>query len=486
MKMQKIMNGLAVLLIMLTACTEEIFVDVPTAENKGITISFTTGGVETKAINNEAYIYATSDELMVNNCYIGVFDGTTKIVARHLNTGDFTKTEDGHFSVNDFQLPIEKNLTIIVIANPLADYSKNSYSEIIALSHTYQNAELNQGTNLTFNPASLIKFGIKENVQLAASTTNITVELKQLAAKVRLNLDIELPESSLPEVEEKIKELSFGKYSTKKVIGMFTKENMNKANDPDNPIVVKESQGELVALPRNAWHADSGPEIAWAYNASTSDGKRIKIGGAMYIIKEKKPSCLFKVTQYEIENVEKSSDLLSPVGSVSSSTLYSLNKSYLADVEKKIDISFYTYEKPKYTGDELSEALMVNVYGQIVDGYVVESKIYEITEAYVWWLTDSGWGDGSSAFETAVQYNEGSMKPLEPSYETEQQTASTYKYPIVINPSYIMNECTDGLVHGNYYEVSGTLKQNNWQLTVNMAPWTLCGVNVGFDSSKYK
>ena len=64
-------------LLAFTACTEEKLIDERPMETGTVSISFSTEGVETKAINaGGTYQYATADELNINNIFVSIFIGT--------------------------------------------------------------------------------------------------------------------------------------------------------------------------------------------------------------------------------------------------------------------------------------------------------------------------------------------------------------------------------------------------------------------------
>lgn len=56
-----------------------------------------------------------------------------------------------------------------------------------------------------------------------------------------------------------------------------------------------------------------------------------------------------------------------------------------------------------------------------------------------------------------------------------------YKYSIPINPEYKADECTDGLIHGNYYHVTGMLKQSTGKFKIWVAPWVGKDVSANFN-----
>lgn len=344
-------------LLAFTACTEEKLIDERPMETGTVSISFSTEGVETKAINaGGTYRYATADELNINNIFVSIFkkvDNEWKYLISKTGTlgdGSFVGTQSsGSFKLTGLTLPLNTELKVVAIANPLADkvasYAKMDYATLCKESVSYP-SDLGGNGFYTFNPKTLIKVG-EENMIFTLTKGLVsggeTVSLKQLAAKVELDLKVDLPNTEAPV-----------------------------------------TTGE------------------WAFNW----------------------------VSFKIVNVNTASKLVIPVNPLNdqlrllSSDEVSINQSVT-----EVKIPFYTYERTKVTETDLNKALSVEISGTF----------------------------------------------------TALKESIDYKYSIPINPEYKEGESTDGLIHGNYYRVTGTLKRSTGEFKIWVAPWASKRVEANFN-----
>lgn len=489
-------------LLAFTACTEEKLIDERPMETGTVSISFSTEGVETKAINADGtYQYATADELNINNVFVSIFkkvDNEWKYLISKTGTlgdGSFVGTQSsGSFKLTGLTLPLNTELKVVAIVNPLEDkvasYAEMDYATLCEESVSYTSLE---GTDYyTFDPKTLIKVGEQE-MKFTASNGVVSggqdVTLRQLAAKVQLNLVVDVPSSTLPPKPDE-EDLVFGDYDTNLIVALFCKDNMQSTNDSSDPMVVKNIEGSFEIKLKSKWDSDTNPVIATAYNASGdtdpiipkefqgSNVKKAKVTGTKYKKTSYTPTSYFELMGIEIKNVEISSTLLIPSGRLSSSTLDGINKSITEGV-KNVNITFYTYEKPVYTSST-SEALTVNITGRLAEGYAKTISIYEVDKLYLYWGNGSGWASGNSSFNIIKQtVGEGEM--IKQDYEFSSAISSTYLYPIIINPKYEEGKSTDGLIHGNYYHVTGMLKQSTGEFKIWVAPWVGKDVSANFN-----
>lgn len=343
-------------LLAFTACTEEKLIDERPMETGTVSISFSTEGVETKAINaGGTYRYATADELNINNIFVSIFkkvDNEWKYLISKTGTlgdGSFVGTQSsGSFKLTGLTLPLNTELKVVAIANPLADkvasYAKMDYATLCKESVSY--TSLGGTDYYTFDPKTLIKVG-EENMTFTLTKGLVsggeTVSLKQLAAKVELDLKVDLPNTEAPV-----------------------------------------TTGE------------------WAFNW----------------------------VSFKIVNVNTASKLIIPVNPLNdqlrllSSDEVSINQSVT-----EVKIPFYTYERTKVTETDLNKALSVEISGTF----------------------------------------------------TALKESIDYKYSIPINPEYKEGESTDGLIHGNYYRVTGTLKRSTGEFKIWVAPWASKRVEANFN-----
>ena len=490
-------------LLAFAACTEDKLIDEQPMETGTVSISFSTEGVETKAIDAGGnYEYATAEELNINEIFVSIFkkEGnewkylTSK--SGTLGDGSFVGEQSpGSFKLTGLTLPLNTDLKVVAIANPLAgkaaSYAEMDYNTLSAEKVAYS-ATLGGEGYYTFDPKTLIKVG-EQDMRFTANNGAISggedVHLKQLATKVQLSLAVEVPSSKLPPKPDE-EGLVFGDYDAGEIVPLFNKNNMQSANDLNDPMIVKNIKGSFVIKRKSEWGDDTNPVIATAYNASGdtdpiipkeyqgSNIKKAKITGAKYKNTSYTPTSYFELKGVEIKNIEKSSTLLIPRGQLPSSTLDNITKSITEGVEN-VDITFYTYEKPVYVSDT-SEALTVNITGRLAEGYAKTISIYELNKLYLHWQNSSGWAEGSSSF-SIIKETTGEGEMIGQGYEFNSAISSAYLYPIIINPKYVEGKCTDGLIHGNYYKVTGTLKRSTGEFKLWVTPWIGKDVSANFN-----
>lgn len=161
MKMEKILTGFVVALMMLTACSDEEAISVPTGP---ASLSFSLSMGETKS-DDQQTVGATEDELYVSRFYVGIYDGDTRVdeftckdattnggegwtVANRTNNQNL-------YTISNLVVPVNKDLNILVIAN---------YPDDIDLSAGYSTLKADVTTNAnlattTFDAETLIKVG---------------------------------------------------------------------------------------------------------------------------------------------------------------------------------------------------------------------------------------------------------------------------------------------------------------------------------------
>lgn len=97
------------------------------------------------------------------------------------------------------------------------------------------------------------------------------------------------------------------------------------------------------------------------------------------------------------------------------------------------------------------------------------------------WDEDGGWGEGSNTkfiINTEELEMGGTVSKID---ITSTGESTDYQYSIPINPEYKADECTDGLIHGNYYHVTGMLKQSTGEFNIWVAPWVGKDVSANFN-----
>lgn len=478
MKLKNIIVSLAVLLV-LPACTDEKMIE-EVGETGTFSINLSMGEMEVKS-STEANVPAASNERSIGYCFIAVFskknndDNWSNLVWKKT---ELANNSNGTYQINGLEFPIKTPLKIVVIANPPAELMEggsqyqniDSYSSVQGLTTVYTD-ELG-GSNgsdryYTFNPKSLIKFGEKV-VEFKTKSGEETIELTQLAAKIHLNFTVEEKESKLDPKENEYT-FSFGEYSVDDVLSLLNKDNNIQNTKKDRPCYITDDSGQLMYVtmyPENV--------IASAYVENDKGQKFIRLSGGKISKLNYVPSHLFKLEQVKISNIETFSYLCDPgwdtqiLKSTSPSGLNSTN------------FSFYSYSKPFYKEEE-NKALKVEFEGRMADGYEVTKTEYFYTNAKLDWSEDSGFGNGG--FVVKPENIEGlgeSGTPIIGESIFVSESEGTNTYTIIINPSKSSTVDNPGIQSGNYYEVTGKLKEGITGLSITVKEWGLKKVDVSY------
>lgn len=485
MKLKNIIISLVALLV-LSACTDERLIE-EVAQTGTFSIHLFMGEMEVKAgaKTGDNVSVATSDERYINNCFIAVFskksseDNWSNLVWKTISTStDLARLDNGSYQIYHLKFPIKTPLKIVVIANPPVEltaedgkYSSiDSYSSLLSLTTVYAD-ELGGGEGAgryyTFNPKTLIKFGEKDVIFEAASSTDaIELELTQLAAKIHLNLTAQEKESGLDKKDD-CYTFAFGEYSVEEILNLLNKKVEIKKTSESNPcyITVKEGQLEYVTT-------KPADFVVSAYY--DKEQQSIQLSGGKICKLSYEPSYLFKVTNTEIDNIATSSYLCNPAGGALSNALESVSSSNV----KSTNFSFYSYSKPSYGKKEEDKALKVTLAGNMADGYAVTKTEYSYKSAQLSWSEDAGFSKGGFVTESDITGLADSGESIAGEPEFVSENSDTNSYTIVINPSEGVGNT--GVQHGNYYEVAGVLRDGITGLNITVKKWDSKEVNVSY------
>ena len=456
-------------LLAFTACTEEKLIDERPMETGTVSISFSTEGVETKAINaGGTYQYATADELNINNIFVSIFkkvDNEWKYLISKTGTlgdGSFVGTQSsGSFKLTGLTLPLNTELKVVAIVNPLEDkvasYAEMDYATLCEESVSY--TSLGGTDYYTFDPKTLIKVGEGEMTLTLTDgliTGGKTVSLKQLAAKVYLELEVDLPEL---EGSTTTSDWNLGGFALTELTAVLTKELMNSASNSSNAVTIYKLDGKLGAVGKNGRIPAGAVEIAKAMNGNgcshvgcnvgTTIGDKcahltITLEGGITVEKiETTPKWLFSLKTIQILNVNTESNLI--ISENEKNLLSKLLDSQLKTINKAcstVEVVLYTYEREKVA--DLQNALTVNLVGEFALGADIKKYIYKMKGNFLhpYWENGSGWGDGSSEFYLYQDDLELEGEPSSSEEITSGGEGTDYKYSIPINPEYKADEWT--------------------------------------------
>lgn len=450
MKLRNIISIVTAGLFMMSACTDEELIDSSTPDS-GLSISLTTKGVMTKAAA-DGYTHSTPDEIKINTCAIAFFDvNTNERVGFSYNTFEAASgnLEDGraYYSVSNI-LVKGGTYNMLVLANSSltreAIQAANTYSAFKALKETLQD----QGVS-TFEAANLVKFGEKEVTINKGEANEIQVELTQLAARIDLSfkVNVQPEEVGEPVVEEK--------WTMDELVDIATK-------NPDKYVEGSDEPGEC------KMHSHQGKWLYVPNNVRTTTTT--------------KKAWMFSITKVMVSNVALKSNSFMETEEIAANA--DDNSSYLVkDFEVELlggtaTVPFYTYEK---TFNPQEHPLSVKVDGNLQYGTFKEKKIETFSAEYQW-ISDQGgggWGASGKFDKTTVISSE--TKTTQEMTETIDNMEKSYK--LAFNPTKIADCKTYGVVHGNLYDVVGTIDVNTREAKFNwtLKPWDVRVRNISVD-----
>ena len=199
-------------LFIFAACTEEKIMDEPGVSGKGdLVIELSPSSVITKAAaEDKGYVYATEEELNVEDCWIFVFGENEKYITSQYFSGDaLSETENEYVDTpapNGGSQTYKKGYTITltgldygtydfwVVANPTeANEAYKSCQSLDALKEIIEGGDSYQ-TAFAEKANQLVKVGNKSaTFNLTTVASPIQIPLTQLAARVELKVRVDIP-----------------------------------------------------------------------------------------------------------------------------------------------------------------------------------------------------------------------------------------------------------------------------------------------------
>ena len=443
MKLRNIISIVTAGLFMMSACTDEELIDSSTPDS-GLSISLTTKGVMTKAAA-DGYTHSTPDEIKINTCAIAFFDvNTNERVGFSYNTFEAASgnLEDGRAYYSVPNILVKGGIyNMLVLANSSltreAIQAANTYSAFKALKETLKD----RGAS-TFDAANLVKFGEKEVTINKGEANEIQVELTQLAARIDLSFKVNVPaeEVGTPVVEEK-----------------WTMDALKELVTTKNPITYEPGSSEPGEC---KMHSHTGK---WLYVPNNTKTTTIT-----------KKSWLFVINKVTVSNVV----LRSGAFMSTSETAENANdtKEYLvkdfevASSGSTTTLPFYTYEK---TYNPQANPLTIKVDGNLKYGTFEEKTVETFSAEYQWISDNGGQGWGKKGYFDNKTVISSETKTTQEMTETIDNMEKSYK--LAFNPTKIADCKTYGVVHGNLYDVVGTIDVNTREAKFN---WTLKAWNV--------
>lgn len=438
MKLRNIISIVTAGLFMMSACTDEELID-RSIPDSGVRISLTTKGVMTKAAA-DGYEHSTPDEIKINTCAIAFFDQQTneRVGFKYQSfTAASGNLNDGraYYSVSDI-LVKGGSYNMLVLANSSlsqkAIENAKTYSEFKTLKETLKD----QGA-ATFDAANLVKFGEQEVTISKGEANDIQVELTQLAARIDLSFQVNVP-----------------------------------AEEVGEPVVVEKWTMDALAnlvTAKNPGQYKPGNTEPGECKMHNHDGKWLYVPDNIRTTTITKKSWIFAISKVMVSNVALKSN--SFMETTETAINADDNISYLVkDFEVALSggtatVPFYTYEK---TFSPQENPLTVAVDGNLKYGTFEEKTIETFSAEYQWISDQGGGGWGSSGRFDKTTVISSDTKTTQEMTEAIDNIEKSYK--LVFNPTKSAECKTNGVVHGNLYDIVGTIDVNTREAKFN---WTL-------------
>ena len=450
MKLKSFISILTAGVFLLSACTDEDVID-RSIPNSGVSISLTTKGVVTKAAA-DGYDYATSEEIQINTCAIAFFDELTgdrmgfKYQSFNQATGNLG---DGrtYYEVSDI-LVKGGSYNMLVLANSSLPETTLEAATTYASFKALKEQLADQGA-ATFQANNLVKFGEKPVTINKGQSNNIEIELTQLAARVDLSFKVNVPAE---EISPATTELKY-------------------------------TLNDLLEIAKNPETYVPGSNIPGECKMHThSDGKWLYVPNNVKTTTITKKSWLFTIETVLVSNVALKSDAFMSTSEKALNTNdvkeYRVNDYQIELSGSTATVPFYTYEKT-YSPQE--NPLTIRVNGTLKYGVFKEKTIETFSEEYRWASKQGGNGWGQDGYFDKTTIISSETKTVQEMDKTLEEVKKSYK--LVFNPTKSETCRTDGIVHGNLYDVVGTIDVNTREATFNweLKPWQVIVREVSVD-----
>lgn len=469
---------------------------IPKGEDTTFNLKLSTSSVQplTKAIDAKGnYQYATADELQVGNIVVALFwlddNGIPGELIECIETTPNETTVDiDNDSKNVLAWEIEGlpaktgKIRVLAVANPNGNEStgKNDYTDKNTFS-TYTDFE-NAIEKAVFSPSfeakNLVKAGYIDYIFKANSNNEVIVPMKQLAARIDLNLVVDMSSSMT------YQEFKYDSAMLEAIKLIDRSEVQKNKYDKNNPYETKIGNTGISIYSWNDKEvADKDIKGKPFYNPFTkkiehayTPNKDVKIAAIDNITLEvitHYETYGLKLNRLTINNIQTQTDLL--LTKINTQPLNPLNDNVwgaeqivAADTFK---LTFYTYEKGFYETD-LSEALNIDFDCTLLKGTSILTQMYEDVLVHALWLCgdptkDKDYGKQLSGWNS--YYKDDQFVPLIPGgteisgepdnefKEDESQQGKPHKFNIIINPEKSAsgtNLSQKGVIHGNLYELT--------------------------------
>lgn len=457
------------------SCVSEEMLEGPVFTNEEATVNviISSENVKTRAIDGDGnYQYARPEELVVTKCFVALFDadgnrmGYKEASGMDLTTttvhGGSAATDTLAYQVNGIKLEGGnvaekiKDLTIVAIANSkrtdLASF--DTYAKLSAATVV----EVTDFTALAFDARTLVKAGEIRNYQLdLKNKTDIVIPMTQLAARIDLKFVVNAPEGS----NSTTTTTGSWKYTGSEIAG---KDKAEMEGLFGTSLTLDEIWGQ-------GWANVLPSTEACVFKIPNSYQKTITTTRLTYLISEVTVKNVETVTRIMLTgtDINPQSVLLRPME----------KRAATVDAEGNYTFSFYTYEK----NVNATSPLQVSLTGELVK--MEETDVYttERTDYAYYYLTagsNSIIANWKGMYSTFAYNNQGTEKTTLVDSQKNIGTPTTKSYGFDIIPTTAVGSNTNGVIHGNLYQITAKIKVEDdtepsvdieAELTYDVIPW---------------
>lgn len=448
MNMKSLCIGLAFILICLASCSEEHLSDKSLSGEVSLSLSmapFTKGSTEP----------LTDKEKQINRCLVSIFKYNNHTVGDLIGKymEDFSSPVLGSYLVENLVVPMDEQVYILVVANyPESVKDYDSYADFLGLTLGKAIPSYSRPEEFILNEHDLIKVG-GAPFTFTATNREAEVNLKQLAAKIRVRLTMEEKVNSVMDaieiagvnVVDKINQVIVGGNGNPDVESLF----------PDHQVKVCKGNSH--------GFVSSGSHIVNGVDAHS---------GSKWITMKCDSVKTKKVTTWSVDGLTIKINNIVLNSPLIIENDYAKRVGSLENLEDEKpfvngtwDYTFYTYQREWLEkSEEKAKGITVEISGTMKDETVTYKQSRSGTLHAGWSGPNGieeqkGWGGGTHF--VAADGNDFGDTPwsvFKLDGDPVQGTLSTSQiFRAVINPSQ-SSSSTAGLLQGNYYDVTGTLK----------------------------
>lgn len=420
-----------------TACEKE---DNPhNFQTASSSFTFSLEGLSTR--NDGDQILPTEGEKTINNLFIGFYEEGACISSGLYSGNDLQAAADkSKYTVNNIQVPLNKQLTIFAVANGSKDYEKMDLSALKTQIVSYGSADA-----FIADSTNLVKVGELSNQTFTVSTNHsVDIPLTQLAAKIHVVLTMD----GKPFEPVYGAELSSDDGDILELKKLFDNIKTESSGNIDNYLQTSDGKKFAEKIKKeNPNDCDFHSQLRMIHNGkevSPAPGQKWVVLSCDSTLTSKKEWMSWKGNPVTVSRIALESTL-DKSGSGPTGILNPLFKDGI------LDFVFYTYQKNN------NDPVLINIDGELsrMTTTTVQKRSGKLHGAWGYEKKgpDSGWGNGDTFFPAINDpfSSEGWGKTVEGTPSSEFLGSHQFNVKVTHR---------EGLLPGHIYNATGMLKIN--------------------------